>query len=219
MTKRQKAIFDLLDSVRVTADVGCDHGILSLEMLKSGRTERVVASDISAPSLHKTVELLANNGLSAQADFVCCDGVPSGHALDQILIAGMGGYEITGILERYFAATKDRPVLVLQPMRDFERVRRTISGLGYQIVADKMIFDKKFYLLLKCVPGAQTYTREQYVFGVDAANYREPDYQRWLDAQIAKTEAILSKITANDPKYENLTRFLDNCKTIKRKYR
>ena len=58
MTKRINKLVDSLVSCKVFADIGCDHGYVSKEMLKQGKCERVVISDISEKCLKKAEDLL-----------------------------------------------------------------------------------------------------------------------------------------------------------------
>lgn len=216
MTERQAAIAQLLQKSRLTADVGCDHGILSLYLLQSGLTERLVATDISYPSLQKTVELLHRHDLDSRADCVHCDGLPTGYQFDQILIAGMGGLEICKILKAYFASNPDAmPRLILQPMRDYMNVRKLLNVHGYEIVVDRMIFDKKFYLLLSARAGSQVLSERQLRFGAQIASYRDPAYQAWLDQNIVKIDRILAQLDKFDPKYNELTHFREECANLK----
>ncbi len=216
MTNRQKEISALLDKAKLTADVGCDHGILSLYLLKNDLTNRLVATDISAPSLKKTIKLLQDNGLSYRADCVVCDGLPADQNFDQVLIAGMGGNEICKILTQYFRKNSTRPTLVLQPMRDFYKVRKLLNSQSYAIVVDRLIFDKKFYLLIKAVVGEQSLTETQLIFGAIEKNYTDDVFVRWLDEKIDKTTQILSKIDVFDFKFNELSQFLQQCKSLKR---
>jgi len=215
MTKRQREIANLITESELIADVGCDHGILSLYVLQNNLAKNLVATDISAPSLDKTINLLRRYGLLKRAKCVVCDGLPADYEFDQVLIAGMGGREICKILSNYFAHSTVRPVLVLQPMRDFVLVRKLLIENGYKICEDKIIYDKKFYLLLRAESGAQTLTQEQMLFGAVASNYFLPDFARWLDYKIEKTTQILGKIAVLDRKHQELSQFLQQCKDIK----
>lgn len=215
MTKRQREIANLITESELTADVGCDHGILSLYVLQNNLAKNLVATDISAPSLDKTINLLRRYGLLKRAKCVVCDGLPADYKFDQVLIAGMGGREICKILSNYFAHSTVRPVLVLQPMRDFVLVRKLLIENGYKICEDKIIYDKKFYLLLRAESGEQTLTQEQMLFGAVASNYFLPDFARWLDYKIEKTTQILGKIAVLDRKHQELSQFLQQCKDIK----
>ena len=215
MTNRQLALAQLLERADITADVGCDHGILSLYLLQQNLTRHLFATDISAPSLAKTERLLADFGLSDRATCMVLDGLPLDRDFDQVLIAGMGGNEICKILSRYFDCRESRPMLVLQPMRDFDKVRKLLNSSGYKITVDRMIFDKKFYLLLKAEAGEQFLTDRQLRFGAIEASYSETDFQRWLDTKIAKTNQILSKIDVFNSKFNELTQFKQECENIK----
>ena len=54
--ERLTAIATLIKGGTV-ADVGCDHGKLGYYLVSTDRAERVIATDISAPSLQKAYEL------------------------------------------------------------------------------------------------------------------------------------------------------------------
>lgn len=215
MTNRQIELAKLLERAEITADVGCDHGILSLYLLQHNLTSHLFATDISAPSLAKTEKLLSDFGVSDRATCLVLDGLPLDKYFDQVLIAGMGGNEICKILSRYFDSNKSRPTLVLQPMRDFEKVRKLLNASGYRIIVDRMIFDKKFYLLLKAVVGEQNLSARQLRFGAIEASYSEPDFLRWLDTKIAKTDQILSKIDVFNSKFNELSQFKQECEDLK----
>ena len=62
---RLQAAADMINGSHRAADIGCDHGRLSVALLQQGRADRVIASDISAPSLQKATELAALCGLGS----------------------------------------------------------------------------------------------------------------------------------------------------------
>ena len=127
----------------------------------------------------------------------------------------MGGNEIVNILSHFFEQNDTRPILVLQPMRDYEKVRKFLNLAGYKIIVDRIIFDKKYYLLLKAVVGEQKLGAQELAFGAIKDSYGEIDYQRWLDEKIAKTEFILAKMSKKEAKYKNLVQFFYNFKDLK----
>ena len=66
---RLQAAADMINGSHLAADIGCAHGRLSVALLQQGRADRVIASDISAPSLQKATELAALCGLGKSAAF------------------------------------------------------------------------------------------------------------------------------------------------------
>ena len=68
ITARLAAALELLNGSETVADVGCDHGKLAAALLQRGVCSRVVASDISEPSLQKGSELIRHIGLEEKVD-------------------------------------------------------------------------------------------------------------------------------------------------------
>ena len=163
MKKRLEEIFALLPNCEVFADVGCDHGYVAKQMLESGKCKKVIISDVSQKCLDKAVALLSNEIEQGRAQAVVSDGFEKVGECDLALIAGMGGEEIVGILKR----AKTLPIkLVLQPMKNTKKVRKTAVELGYKIQKDYTFFTGKiFYDLLLLVKGKDVLTEEEAEFG------------------------------------------------------
>lgn len=99
LDKRLSEIVSNLKPGDRVADVGCDHGKVAVAAVKITEN-RVIATDISAPSLKKAVELADRSGVSDMIDFRVGDGVSvlkNGEA-DTLVVAGMGGIEIAGMI-------------------------------------------------------------------------------------------------------------------------
>lgn len=89
---RLQAAADMINGSHLAADIGCDHGRLSVALLQQGRADRVIASDISAPSLQKATELAALCGLGSRLTTVLSDGMAhlGPDEADAIAICGHG---------------------------------------------------------------------------------------------------------------------------------
>ena len=115
------------------ADVGCDHGYLSAYLLERCECLRVLACDVSAPSLQKAKDHMRAKGYADRVRFDVGDGlaVVDG-AMDAIVIAGMGGQLILRIVE----AGLDRiggAALILQANTDLPLLRSGLAKLGFVI--------------------------------------------------------------------------------------
>ena len=73
--ERLSAVLRMLGKAELVADIGCDHGYLSAALLSEGRTERVIASDVSAVSCEKAARLAGSLGLSDRMKVVKADGL------------------------------------------------------------------------------------------------------------------------------------------------
>ena len=123
-------------SCKLLIDVGCDHGILAEYIVKHDLSNKVIASDKSSKCLEKAahkacerLELRCGDGLSVLKD---------GEVPCVTVIAGMGGMNIIEILDKPYS-----PALVLSPHRDIDKVRAHIIGLGYKILSDTIVQDRK----------------------------------------------------------------------------
>lgn len=163
MTERLKEIFSLLPNASVFADVGCDHGYVAKEVLKSGKAEKVIISDISAKCLAKAESLLEDEIDDGRAISVVSNGFEKLPKCDLALIAGMGGEEIISILKNAWFLPQ---TLVLQPMKNLPKLRVFLVELGYKIIKDYVFTaEQKYYDLLLVKKGEDKLSDDEIEFG------------------------------------------------------
>ena len=191
MTERLKIIFDNIPKCSVFADVGCDHGYIAKAMIVSGKAEKVIASDISAKCLEKAEEILENEIKNGRAVSVVSNGFEKIPFCDVALIAGMGGEEITTIIN----SAKSLPdTLVIQPMKNCDKARLCAVKAGYSVQKD-FVFKSanKFYDLIVLVKGEDKLSQEEIEFG--RTNLIEPNsaFIERLELEIEKLEKYSQK--------------------------
>lgn len=189
--KRLKKVLSLVEeNAGVVVDVGTDHGILAFKILTEKKVKKVIATDISAPSLQKAKELKQKYSLGNE--FLCLVGdglhpVQDEEKIDLVIIAGMGGHEIVKILEE----TKDFGRLrsfIFQPMQDTEVLREYLLKNGWQIDEDETVKDRnKFYSTIKCCPSKSSavYKEEEVFVGKSDAIRRGADFLEWVGEEIS----------------------------------
>ncbi len=117
------------------ADVGCDHGKLSVYLAKSGRASKVIAIDVRPQPLEKARRLVEKTGCGPLvecrlADGLCC--VLPGE-VDTVVLAGISGITACQILQ---AApwTKDAGVRIIAvPASKADVLRRWLAENGYAL--------------------------------------------------------------------------------------
>ena len=192
MNTRLEEIFSLIPNCESFADVGCDHGYISNAMIRSGRAKKVIFSDISAKCLKKAEELLAPFVEQGVAEGIVSNGFEKLPPVDCALIAGMGGEEIISIIN---GAQSLPEVLVLQPMKNSEKVRVHLIEKGYKILKDYTFFSEgKFYDVVLAEKGEDFLTKEEIYFGrtnilvrpsafVDKWNLKKQEIIKYLSEQ------------------------------------
>lgn len=182
MSKRFNILLSLIPDCKVFADVGCDHGYIAYEMLKNRKCDRVIASDISAECLQKA-ETLLRETFPDKYTAVVSDGFENVGNCDCALIAGMGGDTIANILAA--AAGRLPEYLVLQPMKNSQRVRRDLVSFGYEILRDYTFRDGKFYDVIVAKKGGnETYTADDYKYGRDNLIEKSEDFVALVNSRI-----------------------------------
>lgn len=182
MSKRIDIILSELPKCGVFADIGCDHGYVAKAMLDEDKCQSVIISDVSAECLSKA-ETLLTEFYPDRFTAVVSDGFEKVGECDLALIAGMGGEVIIGILTR---ATTLPQNLVLQPMKNSDKVRRELLRLGYAIKKDYTFEDEKFYDIIVAEKGDDCYTEDEYEFGRDNLREKGDAFRRCLQNKMAK---------------------------------
>lgn len=189
MTIRINKLYSELTNCNVFADIGCDHGYVAKMVVDGGLANKIYITDVSAPSLKKAENLLYQS-LGKTVFSVVCDGfslIPE--QVDQALIAGMGGEEIVKII-----ALGQRPErLVLQPMKNSEKLRKALVEFGYKIVKDYTFSDVKFYDLIVAEKGYDELTEEEILFGRTNLDTRPAAFIEKLKRERDNINGYLSK--------------------------
>ena len=161
LSKRLQAAANLLSQGVSVADIGCDHGFLSIELLKSGKAPYCIAMDINRGPLERAREHIAREGLSTYIETRLSDGAKGLRfheneegskrlEAEAALLAGMGGRLMIRIIEdslEKFLAMKE---FVLQPQSDVQSVRRFTRQIGLRITAEDMVLEEgKLYPMMK----------------------------------------------------------------------
>ncbi len=150
LSPRMQAITSLLGKNNLVADIGCDHGKLSIYLLKNKLANVVYATDISSLSLEKAKKLaqkenITNISFYIGDGFICLPQKP-----DAAVIAGMGGEVIANIIDNDFAKTK----LVLQPMKDADILYKKLYDLCFYIEKVMIVREaNRFYEVILALPG------------------------------------------------------------------
>ena len=210
MTNRLQIIFSAIPECEVFADVGCDHGYIADAVLKSGKCNRVVLSDISAKCLNKAEILLQEEILNGRATAVVSNGLEKVGKVDCALIAGMGGMEIISILKN---APHLPQKLVLQPMKNTPELRKFLLEIGYAFLSDRVFFaEDKYYQLLTLEKGKDSLNDQEIKYGRDNVKERGKDFVDMLNKNLADYEKILRSIDESNPAREQILSVMEEIK-------
>ena len=135
------------------ADIGADHGYLSIELLQSGRAVFVHASELRAQPLQKAKDNARKFGVADRMRFSQADGLAAVEPaqVDTIVCAGMGGDLIGQIIAAAPWVRDPKYTLILQPQSSGNDLRRQLGEMGFGIEEETLVEDGSFlYQVLRC---------------------------------------------------------------------
>ena len=153
--------------VDTVADVGCDHGYVSIYLVQKGIAKRAIAMDVRKGPLSGALSNIREYGLEDKITTRLSDGLKElnkGEA-DGLVIAGMGGALMIRILEDAGIHELGIKRAVLQPQSELSQFRQYLRDKGYTIVREKIVFEEgKYYFPMEIdFTGASEGSLEQAV--------------------------------------------------------
>lgn len=200
---RLLAAKEMLGTAHTIADIGCDHGKLALELIRSGSAQRVIASDISEASLRKAQTLARNCGMEAMIEFRISDGfLNMPDDIECSCIAGMGGELIARILENGMACVRNQKRIVMQPMRGESELRKYLYENGFRILTERIALDGGRYYQVLCAhkgrpePPPSGWPKDYFQFGWSGAFLEDSNFPKLLSRYIGILKRKLSAAEA-----------------------
>ena len=144
LSPRLAAVAGLVPPGARVADIGCDHGYLSLYLAESGIAVGCIASDVREGPLSAARENVRAAGMGDRIELRLGDGL-SGIApeeADCVVLAGMGGDTMREILQAATWIAEGRHTLVLQPQSHTDTLRLWLSGQGFSVTAERVVHDR-----------------------------------------------------------------------------
>lgn len=139
------------------ADVGCDHGYLSIYLLTQGIASSVIASDIKEMPLQSAMINAEKYGVRDKIRFFLSDGVRNiPRTFDTLVCAGMGADTMVSILEGAPWLKSSQYRLILQCQSKTHFLRRYLSENGWRITEETVVRDGRFlYTVMEVIykPG------------------------------------------------------------------
>ena len=210
LSKRMQAVADQVPKGSIAADVGCDHGYVAIYLVQKEICPKVFSMDVRTGPLCRAKEHIRQYGLEEKIEVILSDGLKElpetdrGPAADTLVTAGMGDPLVIKILSESLSKVKRMKTLVLQPQSEVEQVRRFLPQIGYQIVAEDMIFEEgKYYPLMQArnrtfIPEEESFIPEEaqfpkewgYLFGEQLLKEKHPVLKEFLLYRLEKNREL-----------------------------
>ncbi|MBP2057061.1 tRNA (adenine22-N1)-methyltransferase [Lactobacillus colini] len=142
MEERLAQLAKMVDQGARIADIGTDHAYLPIELVKDGKVNFAVASDVAKGPLQNAQDDIEQAGLLTQISTRLGSGLSTireEDKIDTVIIAGMGGKLMVDLLEKAKENKQVYPTLILEPNVGEANVRSWLSNNNYKIIQEKII--------------------------------------------------------------------------------
>ena len=206
LSKRLKAVAELVTPGMRLADVGTDHGYIPIYLTDAGVIPSAIAMDINKGPLERAKEHIREHGLEGKIQTRLSDGLKNlqMNEADCMIAAGMGGGLVIRILSEERDTAGSLKELILQPQSEIDSVRKYLTEEGYRIVAEDMVYeDGKYYPMMKAVPcmagaGEIPYSEEELEFGRVLLQQAHPVLGQFLEREMEIQNRILSALESQE---------------------
>lgn len=198
LTPRLKAVADFVEKGSHIADVGSDHGYLSVYLKENDLADKVIASDINQGPVNNALSTVKQCGFADDIS-VRLGGGLTPYEIGEVntcAIAGMGGLLIRDILVESRELVDTLDYMILQPQIAQDELRRWLINNGFVIEDEKVAIEgKKIYEIIKVRKGSMEIGDEiNLEIGYKLLKKDDADSMRFIENKISKYAHIEKSI-------------------------
>ena len=206
INNRLKKVGEVVDTDSLILDIGCDHALLYIYLIKENKVKKAIASDIAKGPLDSARSNIESYHMEDRIELRLGDGLECyTDDIDTIVISGMGGRTIIGIFKYQLAVVKNIKTIILSPNNYQEDVRRFFSKIGFMIEDETLVKDGKvIYQIMKFKRGKKKYKKRDYFFGPILLENKDPLFQEYYKKELISRKIIMDLL----PKHYRWKRYL-----------
>ncbi len=167
LSKRLESLIKYIDKNDKLIDIGCDHGLIDIYLVKNNIINSIIISDIHEGALKAGQENVKKHHLEKQIDARLGNGLEvlkQDEVIDTVLISGMGTSTILKILNNNYLKNINK--LILQSNNNHEELRKEVVKLGLIITDEEFFTDnKKNYINIVFKRGNKKYKKDELRYG------------------------------------------------------
>lgn len=222
---RLQKIADMILPCDILADVGCDHGYLSVYLVKKEKCKHVIAMDIHKGPLQKARDNIEKFGCRDYIETRLSDGLQKAlqEEADACVCAGMGGPLALQILWNDREKVKKMKQIVLQPQSELWFVRRTLREWGLVIEKEDVVKeDGKYYFIMRLNPSDAVFADAFSTMGPEKKNLQKeellpetllkekhPILKEYMDKERARLKRVLQTLSEQNNSVKSQTKKME----------
>lgn len=217
VSKRLETIAGLVPVGSKLADIGADHGYLSVFAVQKGIAKSVIACDINEKPLENArrtleAEKVQNISLRLGDGFSC---IEKGET-DCAVIAGMGAEVIIHILSACEWIKTDTYTLLLQPMTSPEILRHWLYENGFYIETETAVSEnRKLYSVMQVKYSGIKEQKDESFFYTGKLNPENSESKKYLLKQYNRFKKCADELSESEEQSDLQKFYSDTAQKIK----
>ena len=189
---RMSAVMNFVREGSRVADIGADHGYLAIELIKSGRASKVIATEKNIGPFEILRKNIFDSGFENFIEVRLGDGLKilSAGEVDTICIAGMGGALIAKILDDAPEVVQTARQVIVQPMNAAKKIRDRFAENNWTIADEDLAESTGIIYEIICAeknPPRKIFKRES-----------SPLLKKFLTQRLKKLQRVLNEMSKSE---------------------
>ncbi len=216
LSPRLKIIADSIEGFETMADIGSDHAYIPIYLVLNNRVKSAIATDVNSGPVEIAKKRLRGSKVEAKVDVRRGNGLQvlkPGEA-EVVVIAGMGGILIRDILDKDAEVAESARLLVLQPMRDSDKVRKWLIEHGFDIIDEELVKEQdRIYEVIWAKPvGKAREAKGLMLVGEKIIEKKHPLAAEYINRKTDELEKVLAALEGMD--FESCRERAEECRAL-----
>lgn len=197
ISKRLRAIGELVPENKKVIDIGCDHALVSIYISLYRSPLKVIASDINMKALNQGIINIEKHKLDNKIITKIGDGLDpiKNEDIDTIIISGLGSKKIIDILNYNRSLLNNIEYILLQPNNNIYELRKEVTHMGFYIESEKLVKENNIvYAIILFKRGVKKYNKNQLYFGPILLNEYNKLFIELYNQEMNKCKKIYEEI-------------------------
>jgi len=221
LSPRLEIIAESIRGYDSVADIGSDHAYLPIFLIKNKYVKNAVATDINIGPVKISKKRIKIHGFESKITVRRGNGLEAirpGEA-EVIVIAGMGGILIRDILDANSGTAESAKLLILQPMRDSDKIRKWLFEHGFDIIDEELVKeqDKIYEVIWAKSIGKVREAKGLLLIGDKIIQKKHPLAAEYINKKISGLEKVIADLEGMYN--ENCRDRVEECKELTDFYR
>ena len=200
LSKRLSIIASFVLKDTVIADIGCDHALLDIYLLKNNIIKKSFAIDITKGALNqadKNIKLYNVKNIETRLS----DGfkkIDIKDNVDTVIMSGLGDAKIISILKEAKEKLNKVNNIIIQSNVGVSNIRVYLTCNGYYIDNEKLVKENNIiYTVISFKKGYKRYTKKEIEYGPVLLKNKDELFNELIINKISKNNYVINKLPKN----------------------